>query len=91
MSAAALALSLLPTLEKYIQDAFDQGAKDEREAKRIALQRLVDEHELQPVLPTVEQKIADARRPAAERDAVVAAPLLPSHQPDTDAETTKPG
>ncbi len=69
MDALAIAASLGPLLVQYIQDAIDQGAKDEREATRVALQRLVDEHALQPILQTIEQKLADAERPKAERDA----------------------
>lgn len=69
MDPVQLALSLGEKLAEYIGQAIADGAKDEREAKRVALQRLADEHALEPVLDDVEREIADARRPAAERDA----------------------
>lgn len=69
MEALALAASLAPRLIQLIQEAIDNGAKDEREAKRLALEQLAKEHALEPTLPKVQQLIEDARRPAAERDA----------------------
>lgn len=69
MDPVTLAASLGEKLVEYIADAIADGAKDEREAKRIALQRLADEHALEPVLDDVQKIISDARRPASERDA----------------------
>lgn len=68
-TALAIGAQLLPRLVTLIAEAIDAGAKDEKEATRIALEHLRDEHALVPVLPTIKERIAAARRPAAERDA----------------------
>lgn len=71
MDPVVLATEIGAKLVEYIAQAIADGAKDARTAKRVALQRLVDEHQLEPVLDDVQSAIADARRPAAERDAEV--------------------
>lgn len=69
MDALGLALGMVPRLVQLITEAVDAGARDQAEAERIALQHLHDEKALVPVLPTIKERIARARRPAAERDA----------------------
>lgn len=68
IQAARIGLELGAQLAAYVVQEIQAGATSEREARRHALQRLLDEHPLEPVLPDVKAAIADARRPASERD-----------------------
>lgn len=69
MDALAIVLAQVPRLVALVDEAIQAGARDEHEATRVALEHLRDEKALEPVLPTIKERIERARRPAAERDA----------------------
>lgn len=64
--AASIAEALLPQLIAFIEQEIADGQKSAAEATKAALQRLANEQALAPVLPVIEQLIADARKPPAE-------------------------
>lgn len=64
-----IAGSLVEPLAKLISDELADGKKSEAEATHAALVRLAADRAIPAVLPAVEVLIADAERPAAERDA----------------------
>ena len=66
---AAIAGALIGPLGQLIAQEIADGQKSDVEATRAALTRLASEEHLEPVLPKIHALIAEARKPAGERDA----------------------
>lgn len=81
--AEAIAAQLLPQLIMFIEQEIADGQKSAAEATKAALQRLVDEQALAPVLPAIQAMIAEARKTAAVRVTPIATEAAP-------AESTAP-